>query len=292
MHVSVAAETLFKLGPLPVTNSLLVTFMVSVLLVLIAVKISSSIKSVPSRFQSLFEIVIEALLSLIEGVAGKKQGREIFPLLATFFLFIILGNWSGLIPGVGSIGFYEEVKPEEESAILPDQNAVYAESVAVNRNTETNDVVEVTENSNEETAVESAESETSHEVFVPIFRGATADLNTTIALALISVFMIQYYGLKHLKLKYLKKFFDFSNPINAFIGILELVSDFSKIISFAFRLFGNIFAGEVLLTVISFLIPFLVPLPFIGLEIFVGFIQALVFTMLTLVFISMATAHH
>ena len=292
MHVSVAAETLFKLGPLPITNSLLVTFMVSVLLVLIAVKISSSIKSVPSRFQSLFEIVIEALLSLIEGVAGKKQGREIFPLLATFFLFIILGNWSGLIPGVGSIGFYEEVKPEEESAILPDQNAVYAESVAVNRNTETNDVVEVTENSNEETAVESAESETSHEVFVPIFRGATADLNTTIALALISVFMIKYYGLKHLKLKYLKKFFDFSNPINAFIGILELVSDFSKIISFAFRLFGNIFAGEVLLTVISFLIPFLVPLPFIGLEIFVGFIQALVFTMLTLVFISMATAHH
>ena len=127
---------------------------------------------------------------------------------------------------------------------------------------------------------------------MPLFRGPTADLNTTIALALISVFMIQFYGFKHLGLKYLKKFFNFSNPINAFIGILELISEFSRIISFAFRLFGNIFAGEVLLTVISFLIPFIAPLPFLGLEIFVGFIQALVFTMLSLVFISMATSHH
>ena len=130
------------------------------------------------------------------------------------------------------------------------------------------------------------------EVLTPLLRGGTADLNMTLALALISVLAIQYFGFKALKNHYFKKFIDLSNPINFFIGILETISEFSKIISFAFRLFGNIFAGEVLLTVIAFLIPFLAPLPFYGLEIFVGFIQALVFTMLTVVFLNLATISH
>jgi F-type H+-transporting ATPase subunit a len=131
--------------------------------------------------------------------------------------------------------------------------------------------------------------EAGHKAFVPIFRAGTADLNTTLALSLIVVTLIQYTGFASLGRGYLKKFFDISNPINFYVGILELISEFSKIISFAFRLFGNIFAGEVLLTVIAFLMPVFAPLPFIGLELFVGFIQALVFSMLTTVFLAVAS---
>ncbi len=132
-----------------------------------------------------------------------------------------------------------------------------------------------------------------HEVAVPILRGGTADLNTTIMLGLVSFFLIQYNGFKYLGiLGYLKKFFNFKDPISFFAGILELIGEFSKIISFAFRLFGNIFAGEVLLAVIAFLIPVLATFPFLVLEVFVGMIQALVFSMLTAVFISTAIAKH
>ena len=103
---------------------------------------------------------------------------------------------------------------------------------------------------------------------------------------------LQYVGLKALKFGYIKKFLNLSSPINFFVGILELISEVAKIVSFAFRLCGNIFAGEVLLAVIAFLIPFLAPLPFYGLELFVGFIQALVFSMLTIVFLNLATVSH
>lgn len=128
--------------------------------------------------------------------------------------------------------------------------------------------------------------------YVPFFRGGTADLNITLGLAIFAVASIQVYGYQSLGLKYFKKFFNFSNPINFFVGFLELVSEFARIVSFAFRLFGNIFAGEVLLAVIAFLVPVFASLPFMGLEIFVGFIQALVFATLTLVFINIATTSH
>jgi len=134
------------------------------------------------------------------------------------------------------------------------------------------------------------EIEEGHKVFVPLFRAGSADINTTLALAIISVVTIQYFGLKTLGFGYLSRFFNFKNPIYFFVGILELVLEFAKILSFSFRLFGNIFAGEVLLTVIAFLMPILAPIPFIGMELFVGFIQALVFSMLTAVFLSLATA--
>jgi F-type H+-transporting ATPase subunit a len=128
---------------------------------------------------------------------------------------------------------------------------------------------------------------------VPLLRGNNADLNATLSLALLSVILTQVFGIKYLGLKeYLKKFFNFTNPIAFFTGILEVISEFSKIISFAFRLFGNIFAGEVLLTIMAFLIPVLVSFPFLLLEVFVGLIQALVFSMLTAVFLSLAIQKH
>lgn len=132
-------------------------------------------------------------------------------------------------------------------------------------------------------------------VLIPILRSTFADVNMTFALALISVTACQVFGFAMLGFKgYGGKFFvnPFKNPIGSFVGILELFSEFSKMISFSFRLFGNVFAGEVLLLVISFLVPIIAPLPFYGLEIFVGFIQALVFSFLTLVFLNLATTSH
>lgn len=139
-------------------------------------------------------------------------------------------------------------------------------------------------------------SEEGKQVLIPILRSTFADVNMTFALALISVTSCQILGFAMLGFKgYGGKFFvnPFKNPIGCFVGILELFSEFSKMISFSFRLFGNVFAGEVLLLVISFLVPIIAPLPFYGLEIFVGFIQALVFSFLTMVFLNLATtAHH
>jgi F-type H+-transporting ATPase subunit a len=128
------------------------------------------------------------------------------------------------------------------------------------------------------------------EKFVPLFRSTAADLNTTLALAMISVITIQVSGIMALGFfRYGKKFINFSSPINFFVGLLELMSEFAKIISFSFRLFGSIFAGEVLLTVITGLLPYVAPLPFLGLEIFIGGIQAFVFMLLTVAFIKIAT---
>jgi len=129
--------------------------------------------------------------------------------------------------------------------------------------------------------------------FVPLLRAPAADLNFTLAIALIAVITINIFALFALGPKlHITKFFNFSNPINFFIGILELVSEIAKIVSFSFRLFGNVFAGEVLLIIIGFLVPYVVPLPFLFLEIFVGFIQAFVFAMLALVFVAIATVEH
>lgn len=131
------------------------------------------------------------------------------------------------------------------------------------------------------------------EILVPLFRSGNADLNMTLALAIITVIAVQIFGIAAIGFfKYGKKFLNFSSPIMFVVGLLELIGEISRIISFSFRLFGNVFAGEVLLTVIAFIVPFIAPLPFYGLEIFVGFIQALVFTMLALVFIKSAITDH
>lgn len=244
LHISISAEPVFSLGSLVFSNSMISTVVVSSLLILFAVTFSKKIKKTgrPSRLQTLVEFLVESIYSFIESTVGSVKAHVFLPLLATFFIFIMFSNWSGLIPGVGTIGKIGELHGKE--------------------------------------------------VFIPFFRAPTADINTTFALGIISIVMVQAYGFKFLGLGYLKKFFDFSNPINFFVGILELISDLSKIMSFAFRLFGNILAGEILLLVIGFILPALGPVPFIGLEIFVGFIQALVFMMLSTVFINMATLGH
>lgn len=245
MHVSIAAENIFEIAGIPISNSTLATGFVVIILGIVAYLGTRKMEVVPSGLQNLLELAVEKLHNLTQTITGKERlAAKIFPLVATFFIFILISNWMGLLPGFGSIGFNEL-------------------------------------------------NEEGHQVLVPFLRAGTADLNTTFALALISVFTIQFVGITAVGLRnYSKKFFNFSSPVMFFVGILELVSEIIKIVSFSFRLFGNVFAGEVLLIVIATLVPYIIPMPFYAMEIFVGFIQSLVFTMLTLVFIKMATVSH
>jgi F-type H+-transporting ATPase subunit a len=282
-HVSIAAEAIFESGVPWFTNAVLTTLIVDIILILIALAARSSLKEIPSGFGNFIEFVVESLYNLTESVAGKNA-RKFFPWVATIFLFVILSNYSGLIPGVGSIGVYHAYdahSAEGQHSLLFNLSVASAdESVAL------------------EGVAAPQEAVSEKGKFIPIFRAPSADLNVTFALALISMFMVQFWGIQALGTSYFTKFFNFNTGkgfmrgIFAFSGILELFSEFAKIISFAFRLFGNIFAGEVLLGVMTFLVAFLVPVAFYGLELFVGFIQALVFMMLTVVFFSTAVISH
>ncbi len=273
-EISLAAEEI----PLPfnvpllghsVPNTLPATWLTMLVLIVVAFFATRNIKLVPSGLQNAVEAIVEMFYGFIEGVAGAHQAPLFFPLVATFFFFILISNWMGILPGFGSVGVWTEHHE--------------------------------------------------HMVLVPFLRSANAHLSTTIALAVVSVGATQYFGFKLLGLPFLGRYFTFKSSApkeeatvspgglegfvsklggfmergaNAFVGILELISEFIKIMSFSFRLFGNIFAGEVLLIVVAFLCAFLVSLPFMLLEIFVGFVQALIFSMLSLVFFMIATAHH
>lgn len=304
LHISISAEKLFSVGNLVITNSMFTSMVVSAILITFALITHSQLKKTdkPTGLQNFAEFIIEALHGLVHGVTGDlKKTRLFFPVIASFFLWILLNNWLGLVPGVGTIRMIEksetetiQIAPEtteEHSGIV--ENVHASEPIITDEHAETNEATtteEVAPTAETEHAVASEESHGPK--YIPILRPGTADLNTTMALAIISILITQVFGVMYLHLGYFKKFFNFSNPIMTFVGLLEIVSEFAKIISFAFRLFGNIFAGEVLLVVMAFLLPVIVPMPFYGLELFVGFIQALVFSMLSLVFFNMATQSH
>jgi len=137
------------------------------------------------------------------------------------------------------------------------------------------------------------EAEEGGEAFLPIFRSVNSDLNMTLALALVVVMLTHIFGLAVVGVgHHIGKFINFKSPIRFFMGILELIGEFARIVSFSFRLFGNVFAGEVLLVIITFLVPYVAPTPFLGLELFVGLIQALIFSVLAMMFLSAATELH
>jgi len=245
-EISIKAEPIFHLGQFVVTNSYLLSIVSFVILIILAFILKNKISLIPGKLQSIFELLSDQLLGLMNGLLGdSRKSEKYFPVIATVFLFILLSNWLGLFPGVGSLGIEEGL----------------------------NHLGEVK--------------------YVPLFRAPAADLNFTLALALISILFVQFFGIVALGFKkYSSKFFTFKNPIYTFVGLLEFMSEFTKIISFSFRLFGNVFAGEVLLGIIGFLLPYVVPLPFLFLEVFVGLIQAFIFSMLTLVFIAMSVADY
>jgi F-type H+-transporting ATPase subunit a len=244
MNISIAAEPIFHIGSFPVTNTILMTLCISLIIITLSYILKKRISLIPRGFQNIVESVLEALLNLVDSVTqDRMQSKKFFPIVATIFIFVILTNWVEVVPGLGTIGIHEELHGKQ--------------------------------------------------VLIPFIRSGSADLNMTIALAVVSVMAAQFLGIAAIGIrKYAGKFFvsPFHKPyfVGTFVGLLELVSEFAKIISFSFRLFGNIFAGEVLLMVMLFLVPYIVPLPFLLLELFVGFVQALVFAMLTLVFFKMA----
>lgn len=240
LHISFTAQPVLFLGPVTLNNSLVTGLVGSLIILIVFITASRTLKVRPRGGVShAIESLSEAMLDLIEKVTrNRAKAIRFFPLLMTLFVFILVNNWLGLLPGVGSI------------------------------------------------IIHSAHGA------IPLFRPATADLNTTFALGVISVVMTQIYAIRELGVvAHLKKYISL-NPVLLFVGLLEVVAEFAKMVSFSFRLFGNIFAGEVLLAVIAFLAPALAPLPFFLLELFVGFVQALVFTMLSLVFLEIATSHH
>lgn len=320
LHISISAEPVAHFGNFTVSNSMLTSLVVSALLITFAFAVRFSLKQTnrPSGLQNFAEWMMEGLISLVHGVTGsEKRTRHFLPFVASFFLFIMMNNWLGLVPGVGTIGYLEKPEGEEHAQLSPSQvtlpGTVAQASTEAASETTTAPAVKVVDPAHTPAGEEevvggpidlqveagevheeatTAEAEHAEAKFVPYFRAGTADLNTTIALAFVSVFMTQVFGVMYLKLSYFGKFFNFSSPIGFFVGILELILEFAKIISFAFRLFGNIFAGEVLLAVITFLVPLVVPMPFYGLEVVVGVIQALVFSMLSVVFFNMATIGH
>ncbi|MBA3948183.1 MAG: F0F1 ATP synthase subunit A [Herpetosiphonaceae bacterium] len=288
-EVSVAAEVLGRPAGFPFTNSILMTIVVDILLMLLVIMATRKMALVPRGAQNLWELAVETFYGLGESV-DRRNIRRMFTLTATIFTFVLFANMLALVPGVGSVGMCRA----REAALInpPAAQSTNEPPVAALTQDEINH--DVGASGGACGTYQTADGRTEVATLVPFFRSPSADLNTTLAIALISFFAIEYFGFKDLGIGYLGKFFNIKEgPYIALVGILELISEFVRIMSFTFRLFGNIFAGEVVLAVMAFLVPWLLPLPFYGLEIFVAFMQAFIFAILTIAFINQATtAHH
>jgi F-type H+-transporting ATPase subunit a len=244
------------------------------------------------------EMIGEALANFSDNVAGRR-GKAIFPLVATLFFFILLGNWFKLLPGAESIGIIETPHLETIPAYAPRLIELGPISFYTVDGTKPVEVAQTEETAAAGEHATEAEGMCTACNITPFIRGIATDLNFTLALALVTMALVQAWGFRSQGLRYLLKFFNLTalskGPIGAIefaAGLLEIISEFSRIISFAFRLLGNIFAGTVLIFVMSNLIPFILPSAFYGLELFVGAIQAVVFALLALVFINMAAQGH
>lgn len=285
-HIQLPAENvsdpLFTLlgQPFYLTNTLIATILADIIILLIAFSFwrgtrksdGKALKGITGAVEGLLEV----LYNLTESTAGK-WAKTIFPFFATITLLVLISNWMELIPGVDSIGVYDEHHVEGVECVTQSYHLLGMEIEAVT----------------------GGESECSAAV-IPFVRVASTDLNFTIAIAIFAVVGIQVIGLRALGGEYLTKFWNTSTlfkvpmfgVIDFGVGLIELVSEFVKVLSFAFRLFGNIFAGSVMLFVIGSLVPVFAQSAFLMLEFFVGAIQAIVFGMLTMIFMSQATISH
>jgi F-type H+-transporting ATPase subunit a len=253
------ADVVFHIFTFPVTNTILATWITMLVLVLFAVLVMRKPKLIPSRAQSMAESLLGFVADLCTSTAGEKDGRMFFPFVATIFLFVLFNAFLALIPGFGTVLFHTQTGEVE------------------------------------------------------LLRAANTDFNTPLALAIITFFTVEFMGFKRLGVGYLDKFitwgdfsrafgkifkgkFDgmgmFSGFIMGIVGLLELLSELIRIVSLTFRLFGNMLAGEIVLLVIAYVVPYFVPVVFYGFEAFFGVIQALVFASLSIVYISLSVAGH
>ncbi len=264
MSIPVSAEHIFTVADIPITNSVITGWIAVSFFVVIGLLLRRKPSLIPKGLQNATEALIEFMLNFMDQVThDRARSRKFFPIVGALFLFIIVSNWMGLIPGVGTIGIWGLVHGETE--------------------------------------------------LIPLFRPATSDLNMTLAMSISSVVITHLFGIFTLGFfRHWNKFIQLGtiwNAIKGFrklklseaainmfaavielgVGFIELMGEAAKVVSLALRLFGNIFAGEVLLHVLSSLVAVLVPTPFMFLEIIVGAIQALVFSMLVLVYLTLAT---
>lgn len=305
-----------------ITNTMISSWLTSVVLVIVLVIGANRMRLVPGRFQSLVELIINGLVSFVEGVAGKAMSRKFFPVIATIFLFVLLNSWMALLPFYFSLGFNssDHVNPEFVAQMdIGDQ--AHLHGVVANYTDSTLELedgasfllhddehIHVGEGVRLE-AIMTKEGLFAEHVKsgdaprVDLLRSAGTDVNMPLALALVAFVFVEFWGLRSLGFGYLGKFVRirglfrgpkqfFEGLIDFFVGILETLSEIIRVVSFTFRLFGNMLAGELLILVSTFLVPFIFVVPFYGLEIFFGFIQAMIFAGLTLTFATVAISQH
>jgi F-type H+-transporting ATPase subunit a len=263
-HVELPAEGVFHISSFTVTNTIIASWLTIIVLVALFYAATRKMKLIPGGLQNFAEYILEVMLNFVEGVAGEKHSRTVFPVVATIFLYVLMNAYLALLPFFGTIGFHE-----------------------------------------------------TSGAFVPLFRAANTDVNVPLSIALVSFVFVEFLvGLRSLGfLRYLNFFFNVGQlrdgfkslfkgkikpaisgimfgVVNLFIGFLEVISHFMRIVSFTFRLFGNMTAGEILLLLVTFLVPLVVSMGVYGLELLVGVLQALIFAGLTLVFAVLAMSPH
>ena len=374
--ISVPAEQVASLGGYPLLNSTIMFWVGGFILIFIAWRAGRKPKDVPSGWQNLMEMIYEFFSNTVDGVAGgtPKAGRRFLLLVSTIFLVVMIINWVGILPGVGSVGKIESIEEwvhhhvEEIEAEVHEEHPEYSdeqvealalvhlleehgtdtfvvfdgaivrlgrgeqarvplnkiitfstsdlhaiEDAVEHNELESGEAQEILENIRHDieagvvksafTFDEGGDGEKTYDftgqtagLLIPYLRGASTDINTTLAIAIVAMFTVQVWGFKALGFRgYAGKFFVNpikQGPIATFVGLLEGFGELTRTISFTFRLFGNMFAGEILLIAMAFLLPLIGIIPFMGLELFVGVIQAYIFAMLTLVFGVMAVASH
>ncbi len=255
------AEPIAHIGNFNITNALFTSWIVVIIIIFLAIAIRLKIRKIPKGIQNFFEIIMEGATNLCDQVTNdRKITNKAFPIVFAVFLFILINNWMGIMP-LGGFG-----------------------------------IIEMTDHG---------------KAFIPLIRSGTADINGTLPLAILSVLGANLFGVftiglwktfnKYVNLKALGGIFTkirkdpmvlMTAPIMVFVSALELIGEFAKIASLSFRLFGNVFAGEVLLASMAAVMAYLVPTPFLLLEVFVGVIQAFIFSILTLVYYTIASQDH
>ena len=271
-----------------VTNALLTSFILSAVIVLVAFFVGRNLKLRPGGLQNVVEALIEALDNLVNQTATRTWAPRFFPICSTIFIFLLVSNWFGILsPALGSIGIIH----------ASDHGALAADDILFLRGSPEQVLADHAAHGGDA----DHDVQEAHFTIVPLLRAPSSDLNLTLTLALITMFLVQVFGFWSRGVGYIGHFLRFRSLrtkgfamglVDIFVGLMEGLSELAKVISFSFRLFGNIFAGEVILIVISSLVSLVLVVVFFGLELFVGLVQAFVFFILSLAFFHLATEHH
>lgn len=268
----------------PITNTLLCTWLSIIVLVIFFFAGTRRKDMIPRGAQNFAEWAVESLRRTVEGVSGERKGRVFFPLIGTLFLFILVSNMLDIFPGVDTIGQIDITQHFGNCApvlgIFPSCQPVAGFLLFGNLSNQ----------------------------LIPWIRPATTDLNLNFAMAIIVIVTVQVFGfmsrgffgyLGHfINVKTLfRSIIHFNGMgivqgiIELFVGLLEIIDEIARVISLSFRLFGNIFAGSAVLAIFAFILPVIADIVFIPFELFVAFVQSLVFALLTLVYLEIATSH-